>query len=147
MLRVALRWALKSGDQLHVGLPGADPDLADEHVLETDLVGALDRERVRAAVFGDRLEPDLPAAVIAGGGGLRLPGDRDGDLLTRGGPAPDPVGDALLEHHVVAEHVVDRDLRPGGNPARARGQQDEPHGGTGRAKHEQGTFRERKTAN
>ena len=48
---------------LHVRLAGADPDLADEHVVERDRVLALDGERVRAAVFLHGIEEHVPHAV------------------------------------------------------------------------------------
>ena len=98
---------------LHVRLAGTDPDLADEHVVERDRVLALDGERVRAAVFLHGIEEHVPHAVGAGGGRVGLAAERYRDRLARISLAPDFVLDALLEHHVVAEHVVERHVSPG----------------------------------
>ena len=106
---------------LHVRLARADPDLADEHVVDLDLVLALDRQRVRPP-GGHRVELHRPFLVVAGLGGLGLAVDGDGDLLARVGPAPDLVLLVSLEHHVRREQSRDLDVGRGRRGERRRGQ-------------------------
>ena len=125
---------------LHVRLAGADPDLADEHVIERDRVLPLHRERVRAAVLHDWVEQHVPCAVWTRRRGLRLPTERHGDGLAGIGLAPDFVVDALLDDHVVAEHVVERHVGlhgGGGERQDDAGDRGRPgrHGGMQAARH------------
>ena len=97
---------------LHVRLPGADPHLADQHIVERNGVLPLDSQRVRAAVGHHRIEEHLPLPVRSSLRGVGLRAERHGDSLSRLSLAPDPVADPLLQHHVIAEHVVERDIGP-----------------------------------
>ena len=87
----------------HVGLTGAEPDFADEHVLNGDRVGALDRQRTGGGAGGETGEGDLPGAVAGCGGSDGLAGEVDGDFLAGRGGAPDGDTDVALEDHVVGE--------------------------------------------
>src|SRR5262245_16141085 len=89
---------------LHVGLAGAEPDLADEDVLEDDLILARDGHRVRLAVGLHRLQRHLPAPVVIGLGADLLAIQRHRDLLARIGPAPDRQLPVPLEHHVTVDY-------------------------------------------
>ena len=87
---------------LHVGLAGAEPDFADEHVGEIAGGGALDGDFGGLGVRGDGVESNGPFAIGTGFGSLGLAGEGDCHLGAWGIPAPDGVGVLLLEHHVVA---------------------------------------------
>ena len=63
-------------------------------------------------------------AVGAGLGFMLLATDGDDDGLPRIGLAPDFVRDSLLEHHVVAEHVVERYVGRGGGRGNDRGHEE-----------------------
>jgi len=89
---------------LHVRLPGADPDLADEDILEDDLVGALDGHLPPLGRGLQGRQNDLPLAVPVGLGRLGLSGEPDGDSLPGSRGAPHRDRHLALEHHVVAEH-------------------------------------------
>jgi hypothetical protein len=51
---------------------------------------------------------------------VALTAKRDGDRFTGIGLAPDFVFDALLKHHVIAEHVVERHIGQRGLACQAR---------------------------
>lgn len=87
---------------LHVGLAGAEPDFADEHVGEIAGGGTLDGDFGRLGVRGDGVEGDSPFAIGTGFRSLGLAGEGNFDFGARGIPAPDGIGVLLLEHHVVA---------------------------------------------
>jgi hypothetical protein len=105
--------ALKSGEGdlriagdagCHVALPGAGPNIADEHVGKGQfiLAGNGQGDGFRRAL--ERGEIDAPFAIRAGGG---LGGGAprcDGDFLSRSSHAPDGKCAPLLEHHVIAEN-------------------------------------------
>ena len=94
---------------LHVGLPGADPDVAHQHIGELDGFGAGDGELERAAGF-ERSDFGGPFAVRIGGGGGGFAVHADRHLLARLGPAPDRVFHVALEHHVVGKQRMDERL-------------------------------------
>ena len=58
---------------LHIGLPRAEPDVADQHVAAGQGVVALDGQRRSVGGGRERCELHLPPAVLAGGGGNGLP--------------------------------------------------------------------------
>jgi hypothetical protein len=101
--------------QAHVGLPAAEPDVANENVVQFYGLMAGDLDDVGSAGRG-RLDADLPAAVGAGRAGCGVFCDLNADLVTGIGPAPDGVGLAALENHVVAEDGTDE-----GQSLRGRG--------------------------
>ena len=135
-LRVVLRGGrdfirlLRAAAQLplHIGLAGADPDIAHEHVLEHNLIVALDLELLRLRVGGGFGELHHPFAIPVGGHGLAGTGKRNGHLLTRISPTPDRGFDIALDDHVVAEDGRQFDV--GIKWGKRRGQQDgEEQGG------------------
>ena len=92
---------------LHVRLARADPDLADQDVVQRKRVGSLDRHLVGAA--GLHLgKLDLPLAALVGCRLLVVSRERHGDLLTRFRPAPDLHRHVLLEDHVASDHARQR---------------------------------------
>ena len=109
----------------HVGLAGAEPDFADEDVLERDGVVGLDGEGLRVGGDGEVGEGDLPFAVVGGGGGLGLAGECDGDFLAGRGDAPNGDAGAALQHHVVGEDGGERYIGPGGQGAGGEGEESE----------------------
>ena len=88
---------------LHVGLPGAKPYLADQHVLQLALGGTSHGERLRRGVGGHRRELHRPLAVSTGDGGIILTGEGHGNFRPGRIPAPHRIGLILLQHHVVAK--------------------------------------------
>lgn len=88
---------------LHVGLAGAEPDIADDDVAEGDGVGAVHDEVGRVGLDGHRGEVDAPVAVAVGLGGEGLAAEGDGDLLAAAGGAPDRDDGLALEDGVVGE--------------------------------------------
>ena len=122
--------ALRRHGHVHVGLTGADPDLAHENVPPLDRVGAGDGHFERAACSHGR-QPHLPPSLLIGGGLRAASGHRNLHLLARSSRAPDRHLSALLEDHAVAEQRVDRHLgvrlgRPSGQ-ARNRKSRQETH--------------------
>lgn len=117
---------------LHVGLPGADPYVADQHIAQHQRVGMshADLQLMRAA-RRQRWQQRRPAAVAAG---LRLAShaaQRHPYRLPRRRRAPDADRRVALQHHVVAEdagqfHVGHGGRAAGGKQARQRHGQDAP---------------------
>jgi len=97
---------------LHVRLPGAEPHLADQDVAERQRLAVAQLDRIGTSGSRGR-HGDLPAAVLADGGGhgLRAPRGADGDFLSGSGLAPELRFGLLLEHHVVAENAGQDDFR------------------------------------
>ncbi len=128
---------------LHVGLAGADPDLANEDVLHGgDARGTADLEFGGDDAGGERVELDLPAAVGIGGGLLLLGPHGDGDVLIWIGGAPDGNGLALLKDHVVGKDR--RELDGGVGEGKRAAPKREQEGKGSRAFHEgRGLFRRR----
>ena len=89
----------------HVGLTGAEPNLADEHVLNFNLASVLagDGKGARLGRGFERIELERPLAVSARSCGLRLTCKEDGHRFARIGPAPDGDGLLALQDHVVRE--------------------------------------------
>ena len=88
---------------LHVGLAGADPDVAEHHVVGSHAAVELDH---MGPSRRDRIERDAPAAVGTRGGGPGLADEFDVHRLP-GILRPAPDGQLLvaLQHHVVAEDI------------------------------------------
>jgi len=87
---------------VHVGLPAAEPDIADQDVVEFDRLMAFDGQGVGTAC-GRWLKLRLPTMVGAGDGGGGFTGDFNGDVVAGLGPAPDGIGFVALEDHVIGE--------------------------------------------
>ena len=88
----------------HVGLAGAEPDLAHEYVGEANcLIASLNGhcQRTFAAFEGRQGEAPAPFRVRAGAGGVRA--NLNGDSAAGRGPAPNRQGVVALEDHVVGE--------------------------------------------
>ena len=85
---------------LHVRLTRANPNLADQNILESDRIAGValnghfqwlvDRSGIKLA------EGDLPSAVVAGFARDGLPRDGNGDGLAFFGPAPDRQSSPLV---------------------------------------------------
>ena len=92
----------------HVGLTGADPDFADEHVVERNggcPRSAGDDDRVGTA--GPHCGQNrFPYALIIRDGIDRFPRERDLDTLSRGSGSDDADRLFALKHHVAAVNVV-----------------------------------------
>ena len=100
---------------LHVGLSGANPDFADQNVLELKAVFSFDFERVRAS-GRERIQVNFPSTIRFGAGGVALAGNAHGDHFAFVRPAPDGVSLRSLQHHSVADDGGDFDLcLPSGN--------------------------------
>ena len=100
-----LRIGALGDSPFHVGLPGANPDFAHEHVLELDLVVPLDRQGRGLGTCLQFVEFDHPLAILAGDGAFFLPTEGDGDLFSLVGPTPDGNGHVALEDHVRIQDV------------------------------------------
>ena len=98
---------------LHVGLARAQPDFADQHVLDEVLLSGADPQRIGTA-RGTRRQPNHPTAVVVGAGLDPLVAELDQDQLVRLGLPPNRHRRVALQHHLVAK---DR-RRLGGQPGR-----------------------------
>ena len=99
--------------QLHVGLAAAQPDVADQDVVQFHGFVAGDPDGVRAA-GGRRLNLHLPAAVGARNGRCGLAVQSRTLILSPGSDQPQIVfGFAALQNHVVAEDGADERERLG----------------------------------
>ena len=88
----------------HVGLAGAEPDLAHEDVGQANCLFASfsgHRQRTFATFEGRQGEPPAPLRVRAGASGVRT--HLNGDNAAGRGPAPNRQGLVALEDHVVGE--------------------------------------------
>jgi len=109
--------------ELHVGLPGADPHVTEQHVGESLSLGTGDVDLVGTA---GRNRPDLdgplPIGIGDGGCGRDIGGATKGDghHFTGYGPAPDRIRLIALEHHVIGENRRD-EREDGVRQGRARG--------------------------
>ena len=99
---------------LHIRLAGADPNFAEEDILELNGVLALHHHGVRFAVCAQSREFRAPRPFLGGGGGDTLATERDGDSFSRIARSPNPDRGPLLENHVVTEHLRNGDVREGG---------------------------------
>ena len=101
---------LRDGE-VHVGLAGSEPDLADQDVGERERrawgggSGGHDTERARFGAGGHRIESDAPAAAGIGRGRVGLAGEGDRDGFPGIGRSPDGNGHFALQHHVVGERA------------------------------------------
>ena len=89
--------------QFHVRLPGAEPDLADEHVVERDRVRPGDPQRSGRRSRRKRGKIHAPLAVRPSRRFRPFAAEGDDHLFLRIGPAPDRQRCVLLQDHVVAE--------------------------------------------
>ena len=92
---------------LHVGLPAAQPHLAEHDVAQHNTVApAKHFQRVRSAGLCRRYRHP-PAAYTVHPGRQRVarsPARHDADRIARIGPPPQGNGRPLLQHHVVGKH-------------------------------------------
>ena len=102
--------ARKLERQAHVGLAAAQPYVADQDVAQFHGLMAGDLDGVRAAC-GRRLNRHLPAAVGSRDGRCGLLANLYLNVVARFRPAPDDIGFAALQDHVVAEDRTDEGLR------------------------------------
>jgi hypothetical protein len=96
----------------HVGLAGAHPDLAHEHILHDARAGPGDLDRLRSRVRGHRRQLDLPAAIAAGLRGRHLAGECHRNDGAGSIPAPDRIRLFLLQDHVIADDGGQFQLSP-----------------------------------
>ena len=99
----------------HVRLARADPDFADQYVLQRQRIprrtGDGYFERLTRLEFCQG-HPPSTSFVVAGLGRQRLPGQGNGDLFTRIGPALNRHGPALLQHHCYRQRRPTTAPRP-----------------------------------
>ena len=90
--------------QLHVRLPGSDPDIAEQYVADFDSVAGLDADRVRAA---GRLRRQCRAPFAAGRDGFRdgLAIEQHANALAVVGPAPERYFRIALQDDAVADEA------------------------------------------
>ena len=93
----------------HVGLTGANPDLANENVGERDFgtIRGDDLQDCWRGICGQRCQPNHPAPIGVGGSQDLLAGKTDRDRAARGCGAPDGNRDSLLEDNSVGEEGCD----------------------------------------
>lgn len=118
--------------QLHVRLPDAQPDIANEDIADRYRIFTRDMQfdRSRGGRFG--LKRHLPSPIVRSLGLLLLAAQRDGDFFSRYRRAPHGQGAVPLQNHAIAENR--RQLNGSktvatGNQkktARAKGDGDEP---------------------
>ena len=93
------------GNPDHVGLPGGEPDLSDQHPLERDrfplVVPYLEPPFLPGSL--QRIEFHHPVTVLIRHGGLGLPGKLDADFVSRFIKTPDRNLGFPLQDHVVRE--------------------------------------------
>ena len=95
---------------LHIRLTAANPNLADDHVLERQGVVPRDDQGPRLGGGRHCREPNQPAAVLTRGGFDRGALVRDRDLFPGVGPSPNVDLPIALKHRVVGEGVGDPDI-------------------------------------
>ena len=108
---------------LHVGLPRAEPHLADEDILQHDgfAVAVAQGDAARLERGGRGCDRHAPASLLVG---LRpygaAPRGCDADFGLGRRPAPELHFAGLLQHHVVAHDGGQLDFRFGRRPCRAQ---------------------------
>ena len=107
----------------HVGLPGAEPDLADQHVLR-DL--AADMQFLRPAPRRAQVEPRKPAARCVRRGARGRGPQRDHDLLARVRESEDGGRRRTVQHGVVRKEGRRLDLCGQGATGAGEQQQSNP---------------------
>ena len=88
----------------HIRLPRAEPNLADEHVLQFNAVGTCYCQRIGATSFG-RWQFHLPLTLCIGAGTGDLAEKFDADLFPRLSPTPDGQRPIALQYHVIAKYL------------------------------------------
>ena len=96
--------------EFHVGLAGAEPDFADDHVGNPHRVFPRDDEIGARDLGWERIEQHNPTAIFRGRSGVGLPGKRHGDFLARISAAPDWYGLVALQHGVIGKQRREYDL-------------------------------------
>ncbi len=90
---------------LHVGLARADPDFAEEDIVESDRVLPLHGHGVGLAVRLQGRKVDPPLSVGTSFGGAALAGKLNRDFLSCRRRSPNPNQFLLLQDHVVAKDL------------------------------------------
>lgn len=88
---------------LHVGLSRADPDFADEDIVDDDGFTIPFDDELMRSTGGQRRQPQTPGAVSADVGLSRHASQRHCDRLLWRRPTPDHDRLRTLYHHVVGE--------------------------------------------
>ena len=124
---------------VHVGLPGAQPDIANDDILDRHGLRPGDGKRLPLVACREGPDLDEPATILIGGGDDILAGDADSDLGSGGRPAPHRRRHVTRQYHVVRKkRVHERErldaqvLRLGGPRRLAGGEtekQGQSHGG------------------
>jgi len=104
--------ALGGDVELHVGLAGGEPDLADQDVGYGDggLALTTGNGHLKRPAGLEVGEADGPLSGGVGNRGFAGTVEGDRDLLAGIGCAPDGHGHPRLKHHVIAEEGVGLDL-------------------------------------
>ena len=97
----------------HVGLSRADPNLAYQHLLDSQSVLAFDFQSLSARVRLQGVKFDHPLPIITGSDRFALRPERDGDTLTGIGPAPNGRCHFLLQDHPVTDDGGKGNVRTG----------------------------------
>ena len=87
----------------HVGLAGAKPYFAHEHVFQFHCATAFNGQCCTFGVHLHRGKVHLPTTIFTGLGGVRLTGEAHRYSSARFIPAPDRAFLSLLQHHVAAK--------------------------------------------
>ena len=96
----------------HVGLAAAQPDFADQHVVDRNrLILPLDDQRTILRARRQRRKFHHPLAVSVGLGRYFLSCETDGDLLSGLRRTPDGNGHVALQHDIVNENRRRDNLR------------------------------------
>ena len=93
---------------LHVRLPGYQPHLANQNIIELNPVPAGNRHRGRRGIRLKRIQANHPLAVLISGGGACLAIEMHRDRFAGFGGSPDGDFSIALQHHTATDHVGKR---------------------------------------
>ena len=94
----------------HVGLSGANPDFANDDVLQNDFVFAGNDQIGSSVESGHSLKFDQPLTVFTGGGLNFLTIELDGYVFASVGVAPNFDGNVPLQNGVVSKRFCQSDV-------------------------------------
>jgi len=120
---------------LHVRLPGSQPHVADQDVLEGQRILSLNCHRRGRGAIGKRRKIDPPGSIRTGRRGSLMVSNGDGYLLSWFGRAPHGDLAFLLEYHVIAEDGGDMNIASGDRRMEGNRDQKRKGGTENRAKH------------